>query len=181
MWAAALWFQRLMERARDERVRGALRHAWGAAMEDFRRVCLSAPDLGSSAELLKLLQRPDFSDLQALRDNPLLRELLADQDAAYVRGAIEACRGAAPAAHLAVFGHTHAACRVPFELGDGRSRTYLNTGTWRHTVNLVLAPDQGAPLLVPWDEMSFVVVFREGECRGLTGSYRFEAWQGARA
>ena len=181
LWAAALWFERLVGGVQDPTLRAGLLRAWEAALEDFRSVCLAETGLGASADLLKLLQRKDLGRLTALRDDPMLGELLTRHKGAYAGAAIEACRTARPLVDFVVFGHTHAACRVPFRLEDGRLRMYINTGTWRHTINLVPTPDRETPLLVPWDEMSFVVIFREGECRGLTGSYRFETWQGTRA
>lgn len=132
------------------------------------------------AEVLRLVRHEGLGQAEAMLGNPLARKVLADLDDAHVAAAQEALRAHGGAVRYVVHGHTHNAGRVALDVADGRPRFYLNTGAWRHTINLVLSPDGQRRLLVPWEEMSFLVVYKEGESRGLDADYQFEMWRGAR-
>lgn len=179
-WAATIWHGELLARIGDDRVREAVRGAWRAAMEGFLSGGLAQVGAPADDEIIGLLRRSIDRGPGALLREPALRNLLADGDQAYLAAARREVRARSELVDHVVFGHTHAACRVPLGLYDGRRRIYFNTGTWRHTINLVQPPGRTEPLLMPWQEMTVLIFYREGESREMDESHRFEFWQGLR-
>ncbi|MBM4041482.1 MAG: hypothetical protein FJ290_23520 [Planctomycetes bacterium] len=179
-WATADWFHGLLTRVRDERVRDGLAGAWRAAMASFQTIDPARFGVPPGAEVLRLIRHEGLGQAEAMLGNPLARKVLGDRDDAHVAAAQEALRAHSPAVRYVVHGHTHSAARVPLDMADGRPRLYFNTGTWRHTINLALSPDGQRRLLVPWEEMSFLVVYKEGESPGPAAPYGYEMWRGAR-
>jgi len=179
-WATADWFHGILARVSDERVREGLVGAWQAAMASFQTVDPARFGVPPDAEVLKLIRHESLGQAEAMLGNPLARKVLADRDDAHVVAAQEALRAHGGAVRYVVHGHTHNAERVPLDVAEGRPRLYFNTGTWRHTINLVLSPDGQRRQLVPWEEMSFLVVYKEGESPCLDAGYGYEMWRGAR-
>ena len=73
-----------------------------------------------------------------------------------------------------VNGHSHFASMQPLGRIDGRPAVYFNTGTWR-TVHQIGHDLGGRPSFVPYDAMSYLVFFPEGDPMGRD----YEWWTGA--
>jgi UDP-2,3-diacylglucosamine pyrophosphatase LpxH len=73
-----------------------------------------------------------------------------------------------------VNGHSHFASMVPLGQIDGKPACYFNTGTWR-TVHQMGRLMPGQPAFLPYESMSYLVFFPEGDPMGRD----FEWWTGA--
>lgn len=73
-----------------------------------------------------------------------------------------------------VNGHSHFASMQPLGRVEGKPAVYFNTGTWR-TVHQIGHDLGGRPAFVPYDAMSYLVFFPDGD--GLGRDY--EWWTGA--
>ncbi len=73
-----------------------------------------------------------------------------------------------------VNGHSHFASMRPLGSLAGRPAVYFNTGTWR-TVHQIGHDVGGRPSFLPYDAMSYLVFFPEGDPMGRD----FEWWTGA--
>jgi hypothetical protein len=73
-----------------------------------------------------------------------------------------------------VNGHSHFASMVPLGNADGRPAVYFNTGTWR-SVHQIGHDLGGRPTFLPYDAMSYLVFFPDGDPLGRD----FEWWTGA--
>ncbi len=73
-----------------------------------------------------------------------------------------------------VNGHSHFASMVPLGNVDGRPAAYFNTGTWR-TLHQIGHDLGGRPSFLPYDAMSYLVFFPDGDPLGRD----YEWWTGA--
>ena len=73
-----------------------------------------------------------------------------------------------------VNGHSHFASMVPLGNIGGEPAVYFNTGTWR-TVHQIGHDVGGRPSFLPYDAMSYLVFFPDGDPMGRD----FEWWTGA--
>jgi UDP-2,3-diacylglucosamine pyrophosphatase LpxH len=73
-----------------------------------------------------------------------------------------------------VNGHSHFSNMVPLGNIDGNPAVYFNTGTWR-TVHQIGHGLGGRPSFLPYDAMSYLVFFPDGDPL----ERRFEWWHGA--
>ena len=73
-----------------------------------------------------------------------------------------------------VNGHSHFSSMVPLGTIDGNNAVYFNTGTWR-TVHQIGNLAGGRPSFVPYDSMSYLVFFPDGDPMGRD----YEWWTGA--
>ena len=73
-----------------------------------------------------------------------------------------------------VNGHSHFASMVPLGRIGGEAAAYFNTGTWR-TVHQIGNLVGGRPSFLPFDSMSYLVFFPEGDELGRD----YEWWNGA--
>ncbi len=73
-----------------------------------------------------------------------------------------------------VNGHSHFASMVPLGSIGGRSAVYFNTGTWR-TLHQIGHDLGGRPSFLPYDAMSYLVFFPDGDPMGRD----YEWWTGA--
>ncbi len=73
-----------------------------------------------------------------------------------------------------VNGHSHFANMVPLGSADGRPAVYFNTGTWR-SVHQIGHGIGGRPTFLPYDAMSYLVFFPDGDELGRD----YEWWNGA--
>jgi UDP-2,3-diacylglucosamine pyrophosphatase LpxH len=73
-----------------------------------------------------------------------------------------------------VNGHSHFAAMQPLGRLGGRPAVYFNTGTWR-TVHQIGHDLGGRPSFVPYDAMSYLVMFPDGDTLGRD----YEWWTGA--
>ncbi len=73
-----------------------------------------------------------------------------------------------------VNGHSHFASMVPLGRVHGREAAYFNTGTWR-TVHQIGNVASGRPSFLPYDAMSYLVFFPDGDELGRD----YEWWTGA--
>jgi UDP-2,3-diacylglucosamine pyrophosphatase LpxH len=73
-----------------------------------------------------------------------------------------------------VNGHSHFASMVPLGQIDGDPACYFNTGTWR-TVHQMGRLLEGRPAFLPYDSMSYLVFFPEGD----EMRRNYEWWTGA--
>ena len=71
-------------------------------------------------------------------------------------------------------GHSHVASMQPLGRIDGKPAVYFNTGTWRaaHQIGHDLG---GRPSFLPYDAMSYLVFFPDGDKLGR----EYEWWTGA--
>ena len=73
-----------------------------------------------------------------------------------------------------VNGHSHFASMVPLGRVSGKPAAYFNTGTWR-TVHQIGNELGGRPSFLPYDAMSYLVFFPDGDPMGRD----YEWWTGA--
>ena len=73
-----------------------------------------------------------------------------------------------------VNGHSHFASMVPLGNIEGQRAVYFNTGTWR-TVHQIGHTVGGRPTFLPYDAMTYLVFFPDGDDMGRD----FEWWTGA--
>lgn len=73
-----------------------------------------------------------------------------------------------------VNGHSHFSAMRPIGNIDGRPAVYFNTGTWR-SVHQIGHGLKGRPAFLPYDAMSYLVFFPDGDQLGRD----FEWWSGA--
>jgi UDP-2,3-diacylglucosamine pyrophosphatase LpxH len=73
-----------------------------------------------------------------------------------------------------VNGHSHFASMVPLGSVEGRPAVYFNTGTWR-TLHQIGHDLGGRPSFLPFDAMSYLVFFPDGDPLGRD----YEWWTGA--
>ncbi|MGE0791319.1 MAG: hypothetical protein AB7S26_36935 [Sandaracinaceae bacterium] len=73
-----------------------------------------------------------------------------------------------------VNGHSHFAAMRPVGTVDGKPAVYFNTGTWR-AVHQIGHDLKGRPTFLPYDAMSYLVFFPEGDPLGRD----YEWWTGA--
>jgi UDP-2,3-diacylglucosamine pyrophosphatase LpxH len=90
------------------------------------------------------------------------------------RGAEELARPDRRGLRYVVNGHSHFASMVPLGTIDGRRAVYFNTGTWR-TVHQIGHTIGGRPTFLPYDAMTYLVFFPDGDALGRD----FEWWTGA--
>ena len=81
---------------------------------------------------------------------------------------------ARPGIRYAVNGHSHFSPMQPLGHIDGKPAVYFNTGTWR-TVHQIGYDIGGRPTFLPYDAMSYLVFFPDGDRMGRN----FEWWTGA--
>ena len=77
---------------------------------------------------------------------------------------------------IVAYGHTHIARQIPLDVAKGRRKVYFNTGTWRKMVRPVEHDPEGNREFIPWQVMSYVILYKKDENRG----YRYEMWSGMR-
>ena len=82
--------------------------------------------------------------------------------------------GARNGLRFVVNGHSHFASMVPLGQLEGKPATYFNTGTWR-TVHQIGNTLPGRPTFLPYDAMSYLVFFPDGDAMGRD----YEWWTGA--
>ncbi len=180
-WATIVWLRDLISKVRNTEARQALAQGWSSALEGFLALDLDELGMPADPRLLQLL-RQLVQTGPSLLENPVVRTMLAESDGAYIRAAQEEIARRHGAVDYVVNGHTHRSRHVPLSRNGDRLQTYFNTGTWRHTINLVQTPDSEARLLASWEEMSFLVFYDPEESCGLPGKrYRYEMWQGMRS
>ena len=63
---------------------------------------------------------------------------------------------------------------------EGRRQIYFNTGTWRKFINPVQYDRDPGREFIPWQVMTYVIFYKDGECHRPECSYRYEMWQGMR-
>ena len=90
------------------------------------------------------------------------------------RGAEELARREASGLRYVVNGHSHFSSMVPLGSVDGRPAAYFNTGTWR-TLHQIGHDLGGRPSFLPFDAMSYLVFFPDGDPLGRD----YEWWTGA--
>jgi UDP-2,3-diacylglucosamine pyrophosphatase LpxH len=90
------------------------------------------------------------------------------------RGADELGKSARRGLKYVVNGHSHFASMVPLGNIDGQRAVYFNTGTWR-TVHQIGHTAGGRPTFLPYDAMTYLVFFPDGDEMGRD----FEWWTGA--
>ena len=73
-----------------------------------------------------------------------------------------------------VNGHSHFANMTPLGNLDGRTAVYFNTGTWR-SVHQIGHGVGGRPTFLPYDAMSYLVFFPDGDSLGRD----YEWWTGS--
>ena len=73
-----------------------------------------------------------------------------------------------------VNGHSHFAAMRPIGTVEGRPAVYFNTGTWR-SVHQIGHDLKGRPAFLPYDAMSYLVFFPDGDELGRD----YEWWTGA--
>lgn len=73
-----------------------------------------------------------------------------------------------------VNGHSHFASMAPLGDVSGKPAVYFNTGTWR-TVHQIGHDLRGRPTFLPYDAMSYLVFFPDGDALGRA----YEWWTGA--
>lgn len=89
-------------------------------------------------------------------------------------GAVELSRKSRRGLHYVVNGHSHFASMVPLgRIGDAPA-VYFNTGTWR-TLHQIGHDVGGRPSLLPYDAMSYLVFYPDGDRLGRD----YEWWSGA--
>jgi UDP-2,3-diacylglucosamine pyrophosphatase LpxH len=180
-WATLVWLQDLLGRIENPRLREALQAAWSQAVGRFLALDLDQLGMSVDPRILGLIRQLSQAGPSLLED-PVVRGMLAESDHAYVRGALDQVGRHQGSVDHVVNGHTHHPCHIPLSRDGGRLQSYFNTGAWRHTINLVQTPDSKSRLLVPWEEMSFLVFYDPNESSGLPGrQYRYEMWQGMRS
>jgi UDP-2,3-diacylglucosamine pyrophosphatase LpxH len=90
------------------------------------------------------------------------------------RGAQELARPDRRGLRYVVNGHSHFASMVPLGTIEGERAVYFNTGTWR-TVHQIGHTIGGRPTFLPYDAMTYLVFFPDGDELGRD----FEWWTGA--
>lgn len=90
------------------------------------------------------------------------------------RGARELLKPERKGLRYVVNGHSHFASMVPLGSIDGRPAAYFNTGTWR-TLHQIGHDLGGRPSFLPYDAMSYLVFFPDGDPMGRD----YEWWSGA--
>ena len=91
-----------------------------------------------------------------------------------LRGAEELSRPQRRGIRYVVNGHSHFASMVPLGNIEGERAVYFNTGTWR-TVHQIGHAIGGRPTFLPYDAMTYLVFFPDGDDLGRD----FEWWTGS--
>jgi hypothetical protein len=90
------------------------------------------------------------------------------------RSALELTKREDHGFRYAVNGHSHFSSMVPLGSIGGRPAVYFNTGTWR-TLHQIGHDLGGRPSFLPYDAMSYLVFFPDGDALGRD----YEWWSGA--
>ena len=179
-WATVVWLQDLISGVKDNRVKQALALAWSKALNEFLSLDFERLGLSPDPQVMWLLTQLGQAGPSLLEDRNVQR-MLAESDDAHVRSAEQEIGRQPGIVDFVVHGHTHHARHVPLSTDAGRPRIYFNSGAWRQTINLVPSPISDSRLLVPWQEMSFLVFYDPEESFALNKRYRYEMWRGLRS
>ncbi|GEM_PF-5504881 len=179
-WATVVWLQDLISRIEDNRIQHALLQSWKRALNEFLAVDFEKSGLTPDPQVMWLLSQLVQAGPSLLEDRNVQR-MLVESDDAHIRSAEEEISRRPGTVEFVVHGHTHNARHVPLSTNGNRPQVYFNSGAWRQTINLVPSPISDTRLLVPWQEMSFLVFYDPEESFALNKRYRYEMWRGLRS
>jgi len=184
LWAVPRWVRGVVEEIGDPDLRAAVEEAWRESVAEFLGTSLVRALTGGfrpwkALWWLRLLLKAPWSAAERVLHWAWARKLLDKNNHKFVELAAEdreTRSGTGGPVDLVIYGHTHVPRQVPLDVRGRRRLIYFNTGTWRKTVRPAEYGARGDRDFVPWEVMSYLVLYRSDENRG----YRFEMWQGMR-
>jgi UDP-2,3-diacylglucosamine pyrophosphatase LpxH len=184
LWAIPRWVRGVVEEIGDPELRARVQGAWRRSVGEFLASSLVRELTGGFRPWkplwwLKLLLRTPWGLAERVLQRTWARRLLDRNNREFVKLAAadrETLSGTGGPVDLVVYGHTHIPRQVPLDVRGRRRLVYFNTGTWRKTVRPAEHGSRGDRDFIPWQVMSYLVLYRRGENR----DYRYEMWQGMR-
>jgi UDP-2,3-diacylglucosamine pyrophosphatase LpxH len=185
LWAIPLWAHGIFARIHNDAVRQAVRESWDAAAHDFQQSdpVRAKEHWWNPFQRIDLLERAlhlSWGLLERATAVPFIQRRIESGEQTYLDSAAQEAALTTEEADTIVYGHTHGACQVPLDVRGGRPTMYFNTGTWRHTINAVARPTDDRYAFIPWQVMSYVILYRPGECARAGTPILYEMWQGMR-
>lgn len=183
VYAVPAWVRQLGIRRRD--LLAPVAQGWSGLVEDFlsnpfvrrwmrRQHRVLGLDTGKKLRLLLELSTGRLMahthDQRLTRVYQVLQHAFDGRMAAAAAEQLQSTRGL----RYVVNGHSHFASMVPLGSIDGRPAVYFNTGTWR-TLHQIGHDLGGRPSFLPYDAMSYLVFFPDGDPMGRD----YEWWTGA--
>ena len=183
--AAPLWISsQITHNDLPRSVQDELKAIWDGLGEEFLAMdVVRAEDLWLKPDsvdalqvLLKISKRTPFATLNKIILR--LRRMMGNEEISYSENALKETAFKKGWANYVVFGHTHHHEVLPLDtLGPALERVdkfYFNSGTWHTYFGLALNHPEEQKF-VPYQEMTYLAFYHEGERRGR----RFETWSGA--
>jgi UDP-2,3-diacylglucosamine pyrophosphatase LpxH len=184
LWAVPRWVRGVVEEIGEGELRAAVEGAWSESVAEFLESSLVRERTGGFCPWrplwwLRVLLKAPWGAAERVLHWAWARRLLDKNNREFVEIAAEdreVAGGTGGPVDLVVYGHTHIPRQVPLDVRDRRRLVYFNSGTWRKTVRPAEHGSRDDRDFIPWEVMSYLVLYRAGENRG----YRFEMWQGMR-
>jgi len=184
LWAVPRWVRGVVEEIGEPGLRARVQEAWRESVKEFLESYLVRKLVGGFRPWkplwwLRLLLKAPWGAAERVLHWAWARKMLDKNNRNFVKLAAEdreTVSGTGGPVDLVVYGHTHIPRQVPLDVRGRRRLVYFNSGTWRKTVRPAEHGEKGDRDFIPWEVMSYLVLYREGENRG----YRFEMWDGMR-